>query len=59
MKAWRWFYHLPGQVYAYGPTTEYLSSESEVRERVRRSWGFKRLPRGTEVWKSNYRKEMP
>jgi len=48
----RWYYHLPGQVYAYGPTTGYYSNERDARDLIRRSWGFKRLPRGTEVWRA-------
>jgi len=49
---WRWYYHLPGQVYAYGPTTQQFATERDAREHIRRSWGFVRLPRGTEVWKA-------
>ena len=48
----RWYYHLPNNPYAYGPTTERYTTEAEVREMVRKSWGFKRLPVGTEVWRA-------
>ena len=48
----RWYYHLPNNVYAYGPTTGRYKSEKDVREMVRKSWGFDKLPRGTAVWRA-------
>lgn len=51
-EGWRWWYHFPGQVYAYGPTTNRYRTEREVREMLRQCWGYKRLPRGTVVWKA-------
>lgn len=51
MKGYAWYYHLPCNPYAYGPMRfDRLVSEREVRERIREVWGYKRLPRGTEVW---------
>ena len=51
-KAKRWYYHFPGNPYAYGPTTECYSSETAVREMVRHSWKLKRLPVGFQVWRA-------
>ena len=48
----RWYYFFPGNVYAYGPTTERFSSERQVREMVRWSWRLKRLPIGFQVWRA-------
>lgn len=48
----RWYYRLPGTLYAYGPTTGYHATEREARAEIRRVWELKRLPRGTEVWRA-------
>ena len=57
MKKKRWFYHLPGQPYAYGPSEfDEPVDEAEVRRMILRSWypGRKRLPNGVEVWPGQY-----
>ena len=51
-KATKWCYKFPGIFYVYGPTTEKYTTEKEVREMLRRSWGFKRLPANTEIWRA-------
>lgn len=50
----RWNFFLPGNVYAYGPTTLRYASEREVREMILRSWypSRKRLPRGVQIWRA-------
>ena len=40
----RWYYQLPGNFYANGPTTGYYSTEEEVREAL--PW----LPEEASVW---------
>ena len=52
MKSKRWYYFLPGGVYALGPSI--AKSERAMREIILRSWypGRKRLPRGVQVWKA-------
>jgi hypothetical protein len=51
-KGWRWYIFFPGNVYAYGPTTRYFTSERLVREHIREVWELKRLPRGFSCWKA-------
>lgn len=47
----RWYYHLRGQVYAYGPTQE--MTEDELKEFLRTAWGNgKRVPYGTQYWRT-------
>jgi len=47
----RWYYHLRGQVYAYGPTQ--LMTEIELLDFLRRAWGNgKRIPYGTGYWRT-------
>jgi len=49
----RWYYHFPGEVYAYGPTTYRYATEREARKAIRRAWNLKKLPRGTELWEAS------
>lgn len=49
----RWYYHFPGEVYAYGPTTNRYPTERQAREGIKRDWGLKRLPRRTGVWRAS------
>lgn len=51
---WRWYYKLPGNFHALGPTTGEYSSEREVRKMLRVIFfpKKKRLPKGIEVWKA-------
>ena len=51
-RKWRWYYFFPGNVYAYGPTTDYYGSEREVRAMIKRAWELARLPRGFQCWKA-------
>ena len=46
MKAWN--YRLPCSFYAMG--TVYAKNERELRAKIRLTWGYSRLPKGTEVW---------
>jgi hypothetical protein len=46
----RWYFRWPGEFYAWGPTEEEYGSEREVRAMLRESYGYKRLPRGMEIW---------
>ena len=48
-----WYVHLRGDVYAMsvGRDTEFRS-EQEVRTYMREWLGVKRLPVGTQIWKS-------
>ena len=48
----RWYYFFPGNVYAYGPTTEAYASEREVRALIRQWWKLRRLPRGFQLWRA-------
>lgn len=48
----RWYYKFPGGVYGLGPTEQRFSCERQAREHIRRSWGYKRLPQGTQVWRA-------
>ena len=45
------YFRLPGDFY---PGDVYAKSEKEAREKLRELLGVKRLPKGTEVWQSNY-----
>lgn len=47
----KWYYHFPGNPYAYGPTTDRYYA-SEIRALLRQWWDLKRLPNGTEVWRA-------
>lgn len=51
-KASRWYYFLPGGVYALGPTTETFTTERAARAYIRECWDMSRLPRGTQVWRA-------
>jgi len=44
----RYNYKFPDCFYSYGFV--YARNEREVRENIRRTWGYSRLPRGTEVY---------
>ena len=48
------YYHLPGQVYAYGPTR--AENKREVRRMILRTWykykAKRRLPAGVQVWEA-------
>jgi hypothetical protein len=48
----RWYYKFSCDAYALGPTVETFSNQEEVKTMIRRSWGFKRLPAGTQVWRA-------
>jgi hypothetical protein len=50
-RGYRWYYRVPGMVYAHGPTVHYYRTESEVRKMLREYMKVSRLPNGTEVWK--------
>lgn len=52
-KASRWYYHFPGNVYAYGPTTKRFTNERDVRGYLREVWGLERLPAGFECWRAD------
>jgi hypothetical protein len=48
---YRWYFHLRGQVYAYGPVGP--MTRSELLEYLRETWGNgKRVPYGTQIWRS-------
>lgn len=49
-EGYRWYYRLPGNFLANGPTTARFHSEHEARVHIRKCLGVTRLPRGTEVW---------
>jgi len=49
-KKQRWYYHLRGQVYAYGPTSP--MTKMELLEFLRNAWGNGRVPYGTQYWKA-------
>lgn len=47
----RWYYFLPGGVYALGPTTHRFRTERQARAHIRKVWGVRRLPNGTNLWR--------
>lgn len=47
----RWYYRIPGNFYAYGPST--YASKQELKDDIKSFLGVKRLPRGTEIWRTN------
>jgi len=50
MKLHRWYYHLRGQTYAYGPIGP--MSLKAAKKSIRDGWGNgKRVPYGTQIWK--------
>ena len=50
MKLHRWYYHLRGQVYAYGPIGP--MTLEDAKKSIRDGWGGgKRVPYGTQIWK--------
>jgi hypothetical protein len=50
-RKFRWYFHLRGQVYAYGPT--YTMTKEELKEYLREYWGnSKRIPYGTQYWRA-------
>ncbi len=50
-KRTRWFFHLRGQVYAYGPVGP--MTERELKDYLRTFWGNgKRIPYGTQYWRT-------
>jgi hypothetical protein len=50
-KRYRWYYHLRGQVYAYGPTSP--MTKGELWDFLRKCWGNgKRVPYGTQFWRA-------
>ena len=53
----RWYYRLPGQPYAYGPTMQTYSSKRAARAGITKAWG--KLPRGTELWPDGSSKLNP
>lgn len=48
-KSTTWTYRLPGDG-TYSIRFEKPVGLRTVLTRIRKSWGFKRLPRGTEAW---------
>ncbi|MBS3906303.1 MAG: hypothetical protein KGZ49_04610 [Syntrophaceae bacterium] len=51
MNRCRWFFHLRGQVYAYGPVGP--MTKTELLEYLREQWGNgQRIPYGTQVWRT-------
>jgi hypothetical protein len=45
----RWYFHLRGQVYVYGPTGPI--TKGELLEYLREQWGTgRRIPCGTQFW---------
>lgn len=46
----RWYFWVPGNVYAYGPIT--APSLAQAKQCIREWLGVARLPRGTQVWKA-------
>jgi hypothetical protein len=52
VKSSRWYFFFPGNVYAYGPTTQRFTTERAVRKHIRECWGLKRLPRGFAYWRA-------
>jgi len=46
------YWRLPGEFY---PHNVYARNEQEARKKIREMLGVERLPRGTEVWESNYK----
>ena len=46
------YFRLPGEFY---PHDVYARSEKEAREKIRELLDLRRLPRGTEVWASDFR----
>lgn len=51
MKKTRWYFHLRGQVYGYGPIGP--MKKAEAKEYIREYFGNgRRLPCGTQIWKA-------
>jgi len=51
MKRCKWYFHLRGQVYAYGPVGP--MTKTELLEYLREQWGNgQRIPYGTQVWQT-------
>jgi len=47
----KWYFHLRGQSYAYGPIGP--MTEKEVRTYIKITWGNGRnIPPGTQIWKA-------
>lgn len=49
----RWYYRLPGEFYANGPTVNTYPNERAARKAIREMYNLPRLPRGFEVWRAN------
>jgi len=50
-RKFRWYFHLRGQVYAYGPVGP--MTKGELLEYLREQWGNgKRIPYGTGYWRT-------
>ena len=60
-KAYRWYFLLPGDAYAMGPTPDKHYSERSARDAIRKwlkwMYGYKRIPRGTQIWKADPNEE--
>ena len=50
-KETRWWYKLPGNFYAYGPTRGSYTTERKAREAIAVGFENSKLPRGTELWR--------
>ena len=48
----KWYIKFPGNAYAIGPTVGYYFTEKQVREMIRDSYGFNRVPHGTQIWRA-------
>lgn len=45
----RWFYMLPGEAYAYGPTSP--MTKEDLKQYIRDEWSDNnRIPNGTQYW---------
>jgi hypothetical protein len=44
----KFWYRWPGMVYGY---TIWAGSLKDAKEKIKRTWEFKRLPNHTEVWR--------
>jgi len=49
----RYWFKLPGNFYAFGPTPDEFENEAAVRRMILKEFykGRKKLPSGVEVWK--------
>jgi hypothetical protein len=47
----KWYYHIPGNIYAYRTKLLY-ASKKEMEKLIKRTLNVKKLPRGVEVWRA-------